>query len=155
GFVHNEALACETAARYYRARGFDRIADAYLRDARASYARWGADGKVRQIDRQNPHLIESRVLAPNATFAVRGEQLDLLSVTKASQTISSEIVLDKLARTLLEVALEQGGAQRACLILCRDGRLSIEAEAALDDTHVVTSTLGSVAVHSSCCVPAS
>jgi hypothetical protein len=50
GFVHNEALANEVAARYYAGRGFEKIANAYLRDARYCYVRWGADGKVRQLD---------------------------------------------------------------------------------------------------------
>ena len=50
GFVHNEALANELAARFYAARGFEKIAHAYLRDARYCYLRWGADGKVRQLD---------------------------------------------------------------------------------------------------------
>src|SRR5262249_28844744 len=126
GFAHGEALALETAARFYRGRGLARIADTYLRDARAAYARWGAEGKVRQIDRDHPHLVDGP-LGLAATVAVQSEQIDLYAVTKASQTISGEIVLDKLARLLLEVALEQGGAQRACLVLCRDGRLSVEA----------------------------
>ena len=34
GFVHNEALANEVAARFYAARGFEKIAHAYLQDAR-------------------------------------------------------------------------------------------------------------------------
>jgi hypothetical protein len=46
GFVHNEALAYERASDFYRSRGFDQFADAYLRNARACYASWGADGKV-------------------------------------------------------------------------------------------------------------
>ena len=33
GFVHNEALANEVAARFYAARGFEKIAYAYLQDA--------------------------------------------------------------------------------------------------------------------------
>jgi hypothetical protein len=56
GFVHNEALAYELAARFYAARGFDEIADLYLRNARYCYVRWGADGKVRQLDRLFPQL---------------------------------------------------------------------------------------------------
>ena len=155
GFVHNEALAYELASRFYRARGFDAFADTYLREARARYARWGADGKVKQIDQQHPSLFEPRPLAPSATVAVRPEQLDLLSVTKASQTISGEIVLDKLLRTLLEVVLEQGGAQRACLILCRGQSLSIEAEATLEGRGAATTILGSVPVDSSQRVPRS
>ena len=46
GFVHNEAIAYELAARFYAARGFQKFADAYLLEARYCYQRWGADGKV-------------------------------------------------------------------------------------------------------------
>ena len=56
GFVQNEGLAYEVAARFYAARGFETIANAYLRNARYCYLRWGADGKVRQLDRLYPHL---------------------------------------------------------------------------------------------------
>lgn len=45
-------------------------------------------------------------------------------MTKASQTISGEIVLDELLRTLLRIVLEQGGAERACLLPCQDQGLS-------------------------------
>ena len=54
GFVHNEALANELAARFYAARGFEKIAHAYLREARYCYLRWGADGKVRQLEELYP-----------------------------------------------------------------------------------------------------
>ncbi len=33
GFVHNEALAYETAGRFYAAHGFDKLAEAYMREA--------------------------------------------------------------------------------------------------------------------------
>src|SRR5262249_30631108 len=54
GFVHNEALAYELAARFYAARGFDEVAHLYLGNARRGYLRWGADGKVRQLDQLHP-----------------------------------------------------------------------------------------------------
>ena len=61
GFVHHEALAYELAGRFYRAAASTSSAIAHLRDARACYARWGADGKVKQIDRQYPDLVEPRL----------------------------------------------------------------------------------------------
>ena len=48
------------AARFYAARGFETIARAYLKEARYGYLRWGADGKVRQLDRLYPHLREEQ-----------------------------------------------------------------------------------------------
>ena len=60
GFVHNEALANEWASRFYFDRGFDKSGLAYLRDARAGYAMWGAQGKVRQLDELYPQLAPTR-----------------------------------------------------------------------------------------------
>ena len=56
GFVHNEALAYELAARFYAGRGFELIGHTYLQEARRSYLRWGADGKVRQLEGLYPQL---------------------------------------------------------------------------------------------------
>src|SRR5262249_26994577 len=50
GFVQNEAVANELAARFHAARGFAEVAHRYLENARQGYLRWGADGKVRQLD---------------------------------------------------------------------------------------------------------
>ncbi len=66
GFVQNEALAHEVAARFYAARGFEEIAHMYLRNARNCYDRWGALGKVKQLDERYPHLQEERVLTSNS-----------------------------------------------------------------------------------------
>ena len=45
GFVQNESLAHELAARFYAARGFETIAHTYLQNARYCYLRWGAIGR--------------------------------------------------------------------------------------------------------------
>jgi predicted ATPase/signal transduction histidine kinase len=132
GFVQCEAIAWELAARFHRECGLATSADAYLREACASYARWGADGKVQKLRRLHPHLAEERPLAPTSTFAVRPEQLDLLSVLKASQSISREIVLPELCETLMRIVLEQAGAQSGALLLARDGQLEVHAEAVVD-----------------------
>ncbi|MDC0744770.1 sensor histidine kinase [Polyangium mundeleinium] len=154
-FVQNEGISWELAARFYRDRGFEFIADTYFREARACYDRWGADGKVRSLDRMHPHLLERRPGAPMATLAVRVEQLDLLAVVKASQTISGEIVQEKLIHTLLRVVLEQGGAQKAYLLLVRGGALGIEAEATLDAEGARARMLPFLPAESSALVPAS
>ena len=129
GFLQNEAIAFELASRFYRERGFMPIADLYLRDARSRYLAWGAIGKVRDIDRRYPQLVEVSVAAPSATLTLPAEQLDWMAVTKATQAISKEIVWDHLVDRLVRVVLEQGGAQRACFVFRRDGALEIDAEA--------------------------
>jgi PAS domain S-box-containing protein len=131
GFVHNEALSNEHAARFYEARGFEKIAHAYLRDARHCYLRWGAAGKVRQLDELYPHLRAQEALSgPAGTIGAPVEHLDLATVFKVSQAVSGEIVLEKLIDTLMRTAIEHAGAGRGLLILPReDVELRVEAEA--------------------------
>ena len=129
GFVQNEGLAHETAARFYAARGFETIADAYLRKARYCYVRWGADGKVRQLDRFYPHLAAADWNRPTATIGSPVQQLDLAAVVKGSQAVSSEIVLSKLIERLMTIALENAGADRGLLLLPVEDDHLIQAEA--------------------------
>jgi PAS domain S-box-containing protein len=129
GFIQNEAVAHETAARFYAARGFGTFAQTYLRNARYCYLRWGALGKVRQIDQQHPSLHEERTPSSAATIETPVEQLDLETVMKASQAVSSEIALEKLIETLMVIAVEHAGAERGLLILPRGEELRIAAEA--------------------------
>ena len=138
GFVQNEALAYELAARFYAARGFEQISDIYLRNARYGYVRWGADGKVRQLDRLYPHLRENEpVPGPISTIGAPVEHLDLATVVKVSQAVSGEIVLEKLVDALLRTAIEQASAERGLLILAHGGELSIRAEANTSGTSVM------------------
>jgi PAS domain S-box-containing protein len=131
GFVQNEALSYEVAAQFYSARSFETIAHAYLCNARNCYDRWGAVGKVKQLDARYPHLHDPRSPASlAATIGVRVAQLDVETVVKASQALSSEIVLSKLIENLMRTALEHAGAERCLLILLRADEPIIEAEAA-------------------------
>ena len=133
GFVQNEGVAHEVAARFYAARGFETIAHAYLRNARYCYLRWGADGKVRQLDQRYPQLrAEAALSAPTATIGAPVAQLDIGAVVKASHAISGEILLDRLIETLMAIALEDAGAERGLLILLRGDSVRIEAEARAD-----------------------
>jgi PAS domain S-box-containing protein len=138
GFVHNEALANELTARFYAARGFEKIARVYLQDARYGYLRWGADGKVRQLDEIYPYLREEKPTpAPTSTIGAPVEQLDLATVIKVSQAVSGEIVLEMLIDTLMRTAIEQAGAERGLLILLRRAEARIEAEATTGGDTVV------------------
>ncbi|BCG03510.1 serine/threonine protein kinase (plasmid) [Paraburkholderia sp. PGU19] len=133
GFSHNEALANELASRFYAEQGFDRIARVYLDDARRGYQRWGADGKVRQLDERYPHLMEGeRAPGPASTIGAPVEHLDLATVVKVSQAVSREVVLDRLIDTIMRTALEQAGAERGLLILLDAGVQRIAAEARTD-----------------------
>ena len=129
GFVQNEGLAHELAAQYYLARGLETAGYAHLRNARNCYDRWGAHGKVKQLDERYPRLREGRTPASSATIGPPVGQLDVETVVKASQAISSEMVLPRLIEKLVRIAVENAGAERGLLILIRGGEPRIEAEA--------------------------
>ncbi len=131
-FVDIEAIANELAASFHLARGYPTIANAYLRAGRNCYLRWGALGKVAQLDKRHPGLEES---APAGRTLL--EQLDLATVLKASQALSGEILLEKLIEKLMVSAIEHAGAERGLLILLRGGEPGVEAEARLDRERVV------------------
>jgi PAS domain S-box-containing protein len=130
GLIHNEAIAYERAAAFYKARAFDRFATLYLQSARRCYLRWGADGKVRQLDALSPHLTQDDPEPrPMRTIEAPVEHLDLSTVMRLSQAISGEIVLEKLIDSLLRMGVEQAGAERGLLILLHDNVPRITAEA--------------------------
>jgi len=142
GFVHSEALALEIAARFYVARGFDKIAKTYLRDARYGYEQWGADGKVRQLDRLYPDLKQEQpVSGPNSTITAPVEGLDVATLLRVSQAVSSEIVLEKLFDTVMRNAMEHAGSERGLLIFPNRDQLWVKAEAATVGDSVNVSTL--------------
>lgn len=132
-FVHVEAVAYEIAGRFYAQSGFEEIARHYLRSARQAYVRWGAHGKAHQLDRSYLHLRDDApAVSAATTIAAPIEHLDLATVLKVAETVSSEIALDKLIDAVMRAALEHAGAGRGLLILSREEGHRIEAEANTD-----------------------
>jgi len=138
GFTHNEAVAYEVAARFYATRGFDKIVDTYLREARYCYLRWGATAKVRQLDDLYPHLKDEKQVAGSTnTIDAPVEHQDLATIIKVSQSVSAEMVLEKLIDTLMRTAIEHAGAERGVLILQRGNERRIAAEATISGESVL------------------
>jgi len=129
GFVQNEGVAHELAAKYYLSHRLETAGYAHLRSARNCFDRWGAHGKVKQLDERYPILQEERTSVASATLGRLAAQLDVEAVAKASQALSSEIVLPTLIEKLVRIAVENAGAERGLLILIRDLGPRIEAEA--------------------------
>ncbi len=123
GYHQHAALAAELAGLAFERRGSRVIALAYLREARTGYARWGATAKVRALETSHPDL----ALATPPRAASIGESLDLVSVLRASQAISSEMDLGRLLERTMRLIVENAGAERAALIVDARGELRIEA----------------------------
>jgi PAS domain S-box-containing protein len=85
---------------------------------------------VKQLDARHPRFREDRAKAAlTVTIGTPVAQLDVEALFKASQTLSSEILLPKLIEKLMRLAIEHAGAERGLLILLRDDEPQIEAEA--------------------------
>jgi predicted ATPase/signal transduction histidine kinase/ActR/RegA family two-component response regulator len=131
--LREEAVAHERAASFYAERGHATIARAYLENAYHVYRRWGAQAKVVLLE-QHPWLTghrgatveSSRVSTPSSSGST--QMLDIESVVRASQAISSHLVLGPLLAELMKIIVENAGAERGHLLLAQPGGLVIEAE---------------------------
>jgi PAS domain S-box-containing protein len=129
GFLQDRALAGELAARFYRLRGLDKVADIYLDEARDCYVRWGAKAKVAHLDQDHPRIRQQAPLIQTPTIEAPVEHFDLATVIKMSEAVAGEIVLEKLIETLMVIAVEHAGADRGLLLLPRGSQYRIEAAA--------------------------
>ncbi|MDF2387836.1 AAA family ATPase [Nostoc ellipsosporum NOK] len=151
GYIQEEALANELAAEFYFSWGKDKIAQNYLTDAYYKYVSWEATAKIRDLETRYPHIFShiqkhkisntEHIFTKTNTTDSRSQALDLATVMKASQALSGEIVLSKLLTKLMQIVLENAGAQTGFLILETDGNLLIEAQATVEreDVNVLQS----------------
>ncbi len=145
GYLQDEALGNELAARFYITCNQKRVARHYLRDALYAYIRWGAVAKVQQLEKQYPDLLAQTALIsslPNqlsttftATLMTTTRThhggfgtLDFMSILKAFQALSGTILLDKLLSDLMRIIIENAGAERGLLLLETRDKWLIEAE---------------------------
>ncbi|MEG4084824.1 AAA family ATPase [Microcoleus sp. POL10_C6] len=158
-YIQEEALANELAAKFYLDWGKEKVAQAYMQEAYYCYARWGAKAKIDDLEKRYPQLLapilqarenrclicETRLHPINKSSILPQrfqtilsssnniyETLDFAAILKASQTLSSEIKLEKLLAGLMSVVMENAGAKKAVLLLMKDGNLAIEAVASFN-----------------------
>ncbi|WP_224249931.1 trifunctional serine/threonine-protein kinase/ATP-binding protein/sensor histidine kinase [Hyalangium gracile] len=134
GATHFVGVASELAANFWRTRRAPIVAHTFAREARVAYRHWGAHGKLQQLDSQWPHLSAalSQEDASTSSSSTDTTRIDALTVVKAQQAISSEIVLDRLVTTLMQAAIENAGAQRGALLLPEGETLSVVATSNAD-----------------------
>lgn len=143
GYLNEQAMAYERAAGFYAARDADRLAAHYLREAHYAYEQWGARAKMKHLEERHPQLSLRRTGSGTRTSRTVGFEtgsrdygpgaLDVLSIIKASQAISSELELDRLLARLIALMIENAGAQRGVLALARGEALLVEATHSVHD----------------------
>lgn len=151
-----ESLSCELYAKFWLSKGNKKIAATYMVEAGYLYYRWGAKGKLKLLENNYGMLFsEGQGIAQSLQISDGfdekigdsfssvtdggSETLDLKTLVKASQALSSELVMDKLVQKLMHFLIENAGAQKGILILAEAGQLVIEAECSLEQEHEVLS----------------
>ncbi|MEH1835522.1 MAG: AAA family ATPase [Nostoc sp.] len=140
-YIQEEALAYELAAKHYLARGLAKFAQLYMKEAHYCYERWGATAKVKDLETRYPQFfpqspsVDSTPIRTTAGMTSNAPQVafDLATVMKASQAISSEIELEQLLHSLMQILIENAGAQTGCLLLENAGEWKIEAACELNE----------------------
>jgi predicted ATPase/signal transduction histidine kinase len=143
GYIHEEALANEIAAKFYLAQGREKIAAAYIQEAYYCYSRWGAKAKVADLEIRYPKLLRPilqqtetsvdvfkslmTIAAPTVSVHVDthnsnssvsfNQTFDFASILKVSQALSRTLQLDELLPQLTEIILQNSGGDRCALIL--------------------------------------
>ncbi|MFN6472292.1 MAG: AAA family ATPase [Nostoc sp. SerVER01] len=149
GYTQEEALANELAAKFYLDWGKQRIAQEYTIEAYYGYVRWGAKAKVADLEKRYPQLLAPILqqthspLSTSETIFNLGTltstssgtsssssvsvALDLAAVLKASQILSGEIELQKLLSTLLDILIENSGAEKCVLLLSHEEQVMVQS----------------------------
>jgi predicted ATPase/class 3 adenylate cyclase len=150
------AFVCERMSEFFAAVQQPEVAALYLNEAHYEYQRWEADGVLQRLTRKHPMLTalasrktdaaeaHAEALARLAhastfhgsSFSAGGAMLDLVSVIKATHTLSGEIILEDLLRKMIRIMIENAGADRGVLLLAKGDALFIEAEAHVGDANI-------------------
>ena len=129
--VQVEALAAELTAQYWLEREKPEIGKYYLEKAYICYGNWGAYYKVQEFEAKYPDILKDEIGKPGlpteAKTGRKGVILDLNTLMKASQALSSEIVWEDLLKKLIDIAIENAAAQKGYLLLNREGKLYVRA----------------------------
>ncbi|KJH69589.1 hybrid sensor histidine kinase/response regulator [Aliterella atlantica] len=161
-YLNEEALAYELAAKFYLAWGKVAIAQLYFQKAHYAYQVWGAQAKVEHLEEKYPQFLartsvksETRDISFQQTtnHSESNKKLDLTTAMKAAQALSGEILLSNLLTTLMQILLENAGAETGILILEKDSKLFIEATGCINRDRIVVQQ--SIAVETSQRLPLS
>ncbi|HSA14943.1 MAG TPA: AAA family ATPase [Spirochaetota bacterium] len=133
GFTQDYAFACELAGALFSVRGNVTKSMEMVFNARDAYQKWGAIGKLSQLESKYPGFFTKS--AADGEHAVQDlnmhslfESMDLMTLIRANQAISMEIVLEKLVEKLLNIVIQNSGSDRAVLLLMKDEVLMVLAE---------------------------
>ena len=130
GILSVQALAFERSGRYSLTLGDQYSSLAYLRKARNLFAAAGSRAKVEMLEAEFSGLKSQEIAATTTktkitkTYSNLGDALDIESICRACQAISSELTIESLIQSLAKITLEAAGARRG-LILIKEGPILV------------------------------
>ncbi|MBS4220711.1 AAA family ATPase [Bacillus sp. FJAT-49711] len=130
GFIQDTAIANECAGSFYFSRSLPFVAKAYLTQAVLAYENWGAVRRSNLLRNEYQNLLKEGY-ADKVENTVN-LSVDLATMMKAAQALSGEIVLEKLLARLMNIVLENSGAQKMIMFLKMEERLKPVASGTVD-----------------------
>ncbi len=134
-YVQVAGLVQEFAVKFYLKKEYHDFAKIAAIKAHECYSTWGAIHKAKQLESAYPDWFGFRkayqsINLSNTTYTtamVNTEEIDLYSVVKASQTLSKEVVVHDLLHKMMEIILENAGAESGYLILKNNAQWKVHA----------------------------
>lgn len=120
-YIQDEAITWERAGVFFLSQNQPETAQFYFTNAYKAYAKWGAEAKLTQMKEKYATLISSDEIQRNLY------NLDLETILKTINLISGEIVLEKILNGLMNLVVENAGAERAFLVTSENGSKVIKA----------------------------
>ena len=128
GYLQNQGLICELAGEFLAQQHLMTASESFLRQAHFYYGSWKAKGLVVQLERRYPFLRHPDLYGSAHTQDAT-DNLDIQTVAKATLAISSKIRFRDLAKRLVDIAVENAGADHGHLILVHeDGQTLLDIE---------------------------
>ncbi|MEH1935296.1 MAG: AAA family ATPase [Nostoc sp.] len=150
-YINEEALTHELAAKFYLSWGKETIARTYMTNAYYAYSHWGAVAKVKDLEARYPQLIVRsntekletnylQTIQTHSTTTGGAQILDFMTVMKAAQVLSEEMVLTHLLEKLMKIVIENAGAQQGYFIAKHENEWMLEAAGIVEGQNVSVST---------------
>jgi predicted ATPase/class 3 adenylate cyclase/GAF domain-containing protein len=139
------AISNKCAAQFYLSRHKKHLAQTYMYESWYNYYRWGAMGLTKMLESKYANLLkiiaEKKSSQPDViheTFSDTQrvqltQHLDMSSVMKSMQAISSEIHLTPLLKQFIEIMIENAGACLGFVLLESNGNWYIAAQSFVDN----------------------
>lgn len=138
GALVDEATAHELSGRLHEQQGRATMARAAIQKAMHLFAHWGSLGKVDVLAAEFLDLAEkpsSFGLAAPESGTISAAHLDLLSIMKMIESVSCELVPERLFERLVMLGLEVASAQNAVLVLRDDaGKYEVRARGSASES---------------------